>query len=139
LAADTWSKRLALPLVKGGGEGSKHVPRRLARILREYLSERKAQPGFGLHLPLFPGRPSTRPLSTKEVQLRFEKWKRAAGLRRELTIHSFRSGFATRLHDVSRSPLLVSRALGHRDPRTTVRYIAEDEAALKEALEKAFG
>jgi integrase len=88
---------------------------------------------------MFPGRSSTKPLSTKQVQLRFEVWKIAAGLRSELTIHSFRSGFATRLHQVSRSPLLVSRALGHRDPTTTARYIAEDQTALKEALEKAFG
>lgn len=131
-------RKLMLPETKGGRRGVRHVPSPLATILNEYLARTEVNDGTGNYLPLFPGRNLVDPLSPRQVQLRFEHWKALAGLRPELTIHSFRAGYATRLHEVTGDTLLVSRALGHRDTRVTSRYIGENDTALREAVEKTF-
>jgi len=61
-----------------------------------------------------------------------------AGLRKELTIHSFRAGFASTLHGGSGDVVLVSRALGHRDLRPTLRYVAPYPELLPGAIEQCF-
>jgi integrase/recombinase XerC len=86
---------------------------------------------------LFPGRVPGRGLTPRQAQWRFEHWKTVAGLRDELTIHSFRAGFATALHKGSGDVVLVSRALGHRDLRPTLRYIELHPRKLRLAMERS--
>ncbi|MGH8247870.1 MAG: tyrosine-type recombinase/integrase, partial [Gammaproteobacteria bacterium] len=56
----------------------------------------------------------------------------------ELTIHSFRAGFATALHRATGDVLLVSRSLGHRDLRPTMRYVQWLQPELRKAIDRAF-
>lgn len=70
--------------------------------------------------------------------MRFGHWKAVAGLRRSLTLHSFRAGFATALHGAKGDLLFVSRALGHRDLRTTLRYIQADPTAHHSIVDRVF-
>lgn len=135
---DPLAQTLRLPRVKGGGQGLRHVPKLLIEILDRYISVKRTELRMAGECPMFPGRDANAPLSPRQAQLCFDHWKQVAGLRTKLTLHSFRAGFATRLHESSRSLLLVSRALGHRSPRTAEIYIGQDDALLKLELERAF-
>jgi len=86
---------------------------------------------------LFPGRVAGRGLTPRQAQGRFEHWKTVAGLRDDITIHSFRAGFATALHRGSGDVVLVSRALGHRDLRPTLRYIELHLRRLRRVMERS--
>ena len=88
---------------------------------------------------LFPGRSGAKRLTARQANTRFQHWRAAAGLRPELTIHSFRAGFATALHEDTSDVILVSRALGHRDLRPTLRYVDPCSRRLREAIESSFG
>jgi len=87
---------------------------------------------------LFPGRVPGAGLTARQAHARFERWKTKAGLRPELTIHSFRAGFATALHRGCGDLVLVSRALGHRDLRPTLRYVEPHTGRLPRAIERCF-
>ena len=84
---------------------------------------------------LFPGRGPGEGLTPRQAHARFQLWKAAADLRAELSIHSFRVGFATAIDEASRDFAMVSRALGHRDFRSTLRYLAPDRDKLVQAIE----
>lgn len=86
---------------------------------------------------LFQGRVPGTGLAPRQAQNRFERWKAVARLRPELTIHSFRAGFATALHHGCGDVMLVSQALGHSDVRPTLRYIKLYSANLSRAIESS--
>ena len=67
---------------------------------------------------LFHGRHPERSLTTRQVRFRFNRWKALSGIREELTVHSFRAGFATHLYRATGDSLLVQHAIGHSDIRT---------------------
>ena len=75
------------------------------------------------------------PMSARQVQVRFDNWKKLAGIRKKLTIHSFRAGYATSLYETTGDIFLVARAMGHRDVSTTLRYINTNSSVLKRAVE----
>jgi site-specific recombinase XerC len=102
----------------------------LAAVLDEYRRRFPAQGG-----KLFPGRDPGEGLTPRQAHTRFQLWKAAADLRAELSIHSFRVGFATAIHEASSDFAMVSRALGHRDFRSTLRYLAPDRNKLVQAIE----
>jgi integrase/recombinase XerC len=84
---------------------------------------------------LFVGRIPGKGLTARQAQARFDVWKTIAKLPSHLTIHSFRAGFATAIHDRSGDLILVSRALGHKDIRPTLRYVHLLPDKLREAIE----
>ncbi|MDA8240437.1 MAG: tyrosine-type recombinase/integrase [Nitrospiraceae bacterium] len=136
---DAVSRTLYLPGTKGGHPRPQPVPRRLADALGCYI--RLLQKGNGAASApacLFLGRNEHWPLSVRCAQTRFDKWKAASGIRNNLTIHSFRSGFATLLHQQTGDILLVANALGHSDIQTTQRYIRLNMRTVREAIERAF-
>ncbi|MGD0496827.1 MAG: tyrosine-type recombinase/integrase [Bryobacteraceae bacterium] len=120
---------------KGGRARNVPVPRILAESLEKFLGGPPRRPAGS---KLFPGRVPGRGLTARQAHARFERWKGVAGIRTELTIHSFRAGFATALHRTTRDAILVSRALGHRDLRPTLRYVETDQEELPRAIERAF-
>ncbi len=65
---------------------------------------------------------------------RFTFWLRRSGIRRRMSVHALRHTFATLLYRTSGDLLLVSRALGHRDIRTTQRYVHIDDPWLVRAI-----
>ncbi len=129
---------LFIARAKGGMSRIQPVPVLLSRILDQWIFMRETSQINDRNSHLFPGQSGTRPMSARHAQVLFDKWKRIASIRKELTIHSFRAFFATSLYEVSGDMLAVARALGHRDTRTTERYIAADCRALREIIESTF-
>ncbi len=122
---------------KNGGQ-MKIVPSSLADILSKRIrSCLRVQLSLKQTL-LFPGRSADQPMSARHVQMRFAKWKKLAGIRKALTIHSFRAGYATSLYETTGDIFLVARAMGHRDVSTTMRYITTNSSVLRRAVEYTF-
>lgn len=134
---DPSSFTLQLNKTKGGSKRLQPIPPLLAGIMDKYLCAAHKEKAVA-HSPLFASRYSGAPLSTRQASARFDLWKRLSDIRRELTIHSFRAGFATILYRHTSDILLVSRALGHRDIRTTKRYIQDDFSTLETAIKRSF-
>lgn len=122
---------------KGGRVRTVPVARALGRSLERFLTGALSR-GGPVGDRLFPGRVAGRALTARQAQSRFEHWKAVADLRPELTIHSFRAGFATALHQGCGDVLLVSQALGHSDVRTTLRYIKLYPEDLSQVIENSF-
>ncbi len=126
---------LFLRQTKQGNNRIQPVPFQLAWILEKYIRSMKRSTPY---CPLFFGRQPERPLSARQAQVRFERWKNLAGIRKDITIHSFRAGFATLLYETTGDILLVSRAVGHANIQTTRRYIQDNMSGIREAVEKIF-
>ena len=121
---------------KGGRVRTVPVVRALGRLLVRFQNDSLSR-GGPVGGKLFPGRVPGTGLTTRQAQSRFERWKTVAKLRPELTIHSFRAGFATALHRGCGNVMLVSQALGHKDLRPTLRYIKLYSADLSRILESS--
>ena len=128
-------------LLISGGKGRSvravPVPAELARLLGGFCRNCPADEA-SCKGKLFPGGIAGRALTARQVHARFQHWKILAGLRPELSIHSFRAGFATTLYRGSGDVVMVSRALGHRDLRPTLRYIEPFPEKLRQAVERCF-
>jgi len=131
---DLRHRRLLLPSVKGGRAETRHVSRRLLQILADYSLRVRNGVRADL-LPMFASS-GYRPLSPRGVQYRFGFWLTRSGIRRRLSVHSLRHTFATLLYRATRDLLLVSRALGHRDVRTTQRYAHIEDRLLVRAVNR---
>ncbi|MEW6508216.1 MAG: tyrosine-type recombinase/integrase [Bacteroidota bacterium] len=135
---DSLSKTLYLPRTKCGSKKSQPIPLVLSKILDEYISEIPRGNIIEQHSSLFPGLHNNSSLSSRQVSNRFEKWKGITGIRKNLTIHSFRAAYASQLYKITKNPLLVSYALGHSSFNTTKRYISEDIFDFYSVLENSF-
>ena len=139
---DRRSKTILLPKSKGSGKKKQLIPSVLCNILDGYIETNFSKVSLGenavVPLPLFHGETAHVFLSGRQASNRFEKWKKVARIRDTLTVHSFRSGYASRLYQSSKDPLLVSHALGHSSFTTTERYVKHELLNLSELLETAF-
>jgi integrase/recombinase XerC len=124
---DVHRRCLVLRSVKGGGIDTRHVSRRLLRILAEHRRVARDRRMDDAHIFGATGREA---LSPRTVQYRFAFWLARSGIRRRMSVHSLRHTFATLLYSATGDLLLVSRALGHRDIRTTQRYAHVEEHRL---------
>jgi integrase len=129
---------LYLSRPKNGGRQLKIVPSPLADILKKRIRVVLRDHVSLTRSVFFPGRSADQPMSARQVQVRFDKWKKLAGIRKTLTIHSFRAGFATSLYETTGDIFLVARAMGHRDVSTTMRYINTNSSVLRRAVEYTF-
>jgi len=129
------SKGLTLFIAKpkGGRSRLQPIPHRLSQVLSIHITKNISVECRATR-PIFSGQKFDNALSPKQVWVLFEKWKRLSGIRRNLTIHSFRAGYATMLYQKTGDTLLVTRAMGHSDKRTTERYIANDMFRLHSVL-----
>jgi len=132
------AKMLSLPKSKGGAKKRQPIPSILSFMLDGYLNNDFSLKNSNNKLPLFPGNKPEIFLSCRQASNRFDKWKRIAGIREDLTIHSFRASYATQLYRSTKDPLLVSQLLGHRSVNTTTRYIKEGFIDVGDILERAF-
>jgi len=135
---DADRRELRIRSTKGGIPATRHVPHPLAAILTAQIRALSRSHGDGVPDFLFPG---TRPdchMTARQAHARFNHWKTGSGIRPGLTIHSFRAGFATLLHQATGDALLVSRALGHADIRTTARYVAPDREKITRTIDRVF-
>lgn len=136
---DRSSFTLYLPKVKRGTGRLQPIPHRLSRVLGKWISILRRNGRADLSSLLFCGKNPERSLTTRQIRFRLNRWKALSGIREDLTVHSFRAGFATHLYRATGDLLLVHYAIGHTDVRTTVRYIGNHLFEIRKAIEKGFG
>lgn len=137
---DSVSRILHLSKSKRSSKTSQIIPTILSQILDKYLLEERLKLITRDYdsLPLFPGKKLNKKLSSRQVSNRFQRWKRISGIRKNLTIHSFRAAYASQLYKKTKDPLLVSYALGHSSFETTKRYINHDNLNFRSIVNDAF-
>ncbi len=128
---DLRQRILTLLRTKGGHRESRCMPNRLAKVLAEYLRQNPLEESE----PLFATQYGRR-LSPRSVQYRFALWLQRARIEKRLTVHSLRHGFGALLYQATKDLVLVSRALGHRDIKSTQRYAHLDDRALVRAIDR---
>jgi integrase len=106
---DRSSLTLSLPKVKGANSRLQPIPHRLFCILEKWISILSRNGQADLRSLLFCGRHPERSLTTRQTRFRFNRWKAQSGIREDLTVHSFRAGFATQLYRVTGDLLLEIR------------------------------
>jgi len=127
-----FNRQLLLRRTKGGRSDRRHLPARLSPILSLYIrswSPRAASDGEALFVARH-----GQPLSPRGVQYRFAYWLRRVRIQKPLSVHSLRHTFGTLLYQATKDLLLVSRALGHRDVKSTVRYAHLGDQQLARAV-----
>ncbi|MHB1426994.1 MAG: site-specific integrase [Gemmataceae bacterium] len=117
--SDIDSQRMQIRVEHGKGAKDRYVmlAPTLLTTLREYY--RLERPGQGW---LFPGASPGEPINARSVLAACKAAATAAGLRKRVTLHTFRHSFATHLLESGANIRLVQVLLGHRSLRTTALY-----------------
>ncbi len=68
----------------------------------------------------------------------FRRAREEAGLREELSFHSLRHGFCTKLAEAGKSAVVIKEAARHADISTSMRYVHMANEQLKVEVEDAF-
>lgn len=120
---DLAAGRLRIPQPKT--HDAKELP--IGTALRGLLEARRRSPGQPLVFPTATGSA----WQPRRLQLVWDRFRRLAGLRPELTIHVLRHTAASWLVQAGEPLAAVARVLGHRSIRTTMRYahLAPDHLA----------
>ena len=74
----------------------------------------------------------------EHLSRKFAEWRDEAGVRSELTLHSTRHGFATRLAENGASAVAIKSALRHSNLSTSMKYIHMAGKQLQSEVEAAF-
>lgn len=69
----------------------------------------------------------------------FRRYCDAAGIRGEVTFHSLRHGFATRLAEAGCNAATIKRLMRHSSIQTSMKYIHMAGSGLRDSLDRAFG
>lgn len=110
--AKIWIKR------KGGNEGYIPLLDELVEDLENYIRTLKRDGSE----PLFMSKLGHR-LSASSVWHLVKNYALKAGLSQEITVHSLRHGFATKLNDSGVPIPIIQKLMGHKSPSTTYRYL----------------
>lgn len=118
---DIDSQRMQIFIERAKGKKDRYVNLSpvLLDILRAYISQFKPKP----KLYLFESDQTGTAYPTRTVQQIFTNAKQAAGIIKEVGIHSLRHSFATHLLDKGTDIKYIKDLLGHFDIRTTERYL----------------
>jgi integrase/recombinase XerD len=93
-------------------------------LLRQWW---KARRGFDATTPLqerwlFPGRRPGKPMTTRQLSRLFHAAADEAGIKKSVTLHALRHGFATHLLERGTDIRIIQALLGHDKLDTTARY-----------------
>jgi len=69
----------------------------------------------------------------------FRKSRDAAGLRKELSLHSLRHGFCTALAEAGKSAVVIKEAARHADISTSMQYVHMAQRHLRSEIDSVFG
>jgi integrase/recombinase XerC len=87
---------------------------------------------------VFVSRRSRRRMSTRAIQFLVTKYAQDAGLK-DVTPHTLRHTFATRLQDAGADLPETQKLMGHASPVTTVRYTHKNRERLRDAVQRMDG
>jgi integrase/recombinase XerD len=116
---DIDSQRMVIRVEQGKGQKDRYVmlSSKLLETLRSYW--RAVRPkGF-----LFEGDVPGQPINRSSVGLASQKARRLSGIRKPITPHSLRHGFAVHLLESGTDVRTIQLLLGHRSLATTARYL----------------
>jgi site-specific recombinase XerD len=116
---DVDSERMVIRVDQGKGQKDRYVmlSPTLLEILRTWW--RVSKPRHWL----FPGDFPDSPISTSAVELACKKARRLSGIRKPITPHLLRHGFAVHLLESGTDVRTIQLLLGHRSLATTARYL----------------
>jgi integrase len=109
--------RIVIRRLKGGRWSEQPLFAGTLALLRAYFGE---TPTCDARSPLFPGRSG--PLQKRQIQSRFERYRKPAALPEYATCHSLRHSIATHLLDAGQSLQFIQEHLGHQTIRSTTIY-----------------
>jgi site-specific recombinase XerD len=113
------SQRMVIQVEQGKGQKDRYVmlSPKLLETLRSYF--RAVRPkGW-----LFQGDMNGQPINRSSVELACQKARRLSGIRKPITPHSLRHGFAVHLLESGTDVRTIQLLLGHRSLATTARYL----------------
>jgi len=116
---DIDSQRMMIRVDQGKGRKDRYVmlSPQLLEILRAYWQATRPKQW------LFPGDILGRPITTGAVEQACQKARRVSGLKKPITPHSLRHGFATHLLEAGTDVRTIQLLMGHRSLATTARYL----------------
>jgi integrase/recombinase XerD len=116
--SDVDSRRMVIRVEHGKGGKDRYVmlSPQLLKILRGYW--RLTRPAFWL----FPGRDQDRPLEPTVLHAACRSARAAAGLSKQVTVHTLRHTFATHLLENGADVRVIQVLLGHASLTSTARY-----------------
>ena len=116
---DIDSQRMVIRVNQGKGQKDRYVmlSPKLLETLRSYW--RVVRPKGWLFAGDVPGQPINR----SSVELACQKARRLSGIRKPITPHSLRHGFAVHLLESGTDVRTIQLLLGHRSLATTARYL----------------
>jgi integrase/recombinase XerD len=115
---DIDSTRMVIAIRHGKGGKDRYVmlSEQLLCILRHYW--KRTRPTHWL----FPGPDPMQPVTTRSLQRIFHAAAEAAGLDKNVTVHTLRHSFATHLLEQKVDIRVIQGLLGHRNINSTTRY-----------------
>ena len=116
---DIDSQRMMIRVDQGKGRKDRYVmlSPQLLDVLRAYWQATRPKQW------LFPGDIPGRPITTGAVEAACQKARRVSGIKKPLTPHSLRHGFATHLLEAGTDVRKIQLLMGHRSLATTARYL----------------
>jgi len=116
---DIDSRRMVIRVEQGKGQKDRYVmlSPKLLETLRSYF--RAVRPKAWM----FEGYGSGQPIHRSSVELACQKARRLSGIRKPITPHSLRHGFAVHLLESGTDVRTIQLLLGHRSLATTARYL----------------
>ena len=134
---DIERRRLYIYEQKSGNEDRVPLVSRAADLFQR-LYDGEAGDEYALRSPSSPKRERNPTRFREHLGRKFATYRDAAGIRPNLTLHSLRHGFATRLAEAGASAFTIKTACRHADIQTSQIYVhmAQDEVASE--MEEAF-
>lgn len=116
---DIDSQRMMLRIEQGKGQKDRYVmlSPQLLDLLRAYWKAERPTDW------LFPGDIPGRPITKDAVEQACQKAHRLSGIKKPITPHSLRHGFATHLLESGTDVRKIQLLMGHRSLATTARYL----------------
>ena len=122
--SDIDSGRMVIRVEQGKGKKDRYamLSPALLELLRAWYRHARSQ---RMILPggwLFPGQNPVNPLSTRQLNRAFHLTLEAAGIDKQVSLHSLRHAFATHLLEQNEDIRVIQVLLGHKKLETTARY-----------------
>ncbi len=117
--SDIDSQRMMIRVQQGKGDKDRYtlLARRTLDILREYWKAYRPRDW------LFYSHSFERPLSSRTVQVVFNRAVEHAGIEKPASVHTLRHSFATHLLEAGTDLYRIQHLLGHKTPKTTAVYL----------------